>query len=392
MNTNQRKKIVLVSGIQVFPPESGGQLRSANLCLALVKSGYDVEIFSFTGRKKDYLSLKKSSEEKINSHLSEYVDRNPLSGILQFLFYQLKLPPLWLVWLTRFYFPKVLKNKLSDSQCCILDFPFLYPVYKHTSIPVIINTHNAEFELYPKDSFTSRVVKKIEIEAFKIADTVLFCNEADKDKFKDFVPALEAKAKHLPNGIDIEKFVFDKNEREKLREQLKLTPDMTVFLFTGSRFLPNQRAFEFLVKWAHDSSAQLTAEKIVIVVAGTVSETLVDHPYLKVVGKVPEMIPYLWLADFGLNAIEEGSGTNVKMMEFLAARLPILTTSFGARGLQLVDQHTCFFFERSNLFEVMKKAKAMNEQQKQSMSEAAFEKNQQVIDMGHALKNLDIKW
>jgi hypothetical protein len=40
----------------------------------------------------------------------------------------------------------------------------------------------------------------------------------------------------------------------------------------------------------------------------------------------------------------------------------------------------------------MKKAKAMNELQKQSMSEAAFEKNQQVIDMGHALKNLDIEW
>jgi hypothetical protein len=38
-------------------------------------------------------------------------------------------------------------------------------------------------------------------------------------------------------------------------------------------------------------------------------------------------------SDFAINPISTGSGTNVKMMEYLAAKLPILTTSFGKRGL-----------------------------------------------------------
>ncbi len=386
------KKIVFVSGIQIFPPESGGQLRSSNLCLALVKRGYQVEIYSFTGRKKDYVSLKASAELEICHGLKEYVNRNPTWGLLQFIFYQLGLPPFWLTWLTKFHCPRFLKQKIKNASSVVLDFPFLFPIANNKNLNLIVNTHNAEFELYPGQQTLKKMVKKIEIEAFKKASHVLFCNDSDLQKFSDQLPDLNLKSEILPNGVLLENFSRDIKKREALRAMYKISESETVLLFTGSKYLPNVHAFNFLTKWAHTHSNELVKEKIVIFITGTVSETLVDLPYLKVAGKVPEIYSYFWASDFGLNAVEDGSGTNVKMIEYLAARLPIITTNFGARGMKLVDRNTCLFFDQDNFLYVIVEAKKMRMSQKTEMANKAFEENQGNIDMSFALKNLLIEW
>ncbi len=52
-------------------------------------------------------------------------------------------------------------------------------------------------------------------------------------------------------------------------------------------------------------------------------------------GRVPEVVPYFAAADAGLNMVTRGSGSNVKLFEYLAAKLPVISTVFGARGTQL---------------------------------------------------------
>jgi glycosyltransferase involved in cell wall biosynthesis len=41
--------------------------------------------------------------------------------------------------------------------------------------------------------------------------------------------------------------------------------------------------------------------------------------------------------DLAVNPTETGSGTNLKMLDYLAAGVPVLTTPFGGRGLELED-------------------------------------------------------
>jgi glycosyltransferase involved in cell wall biosynthesis len=43
----------------------------------------------------------------------------------------------------------------------------------------------------------------------------------------------------------------------------------------------------------------------------------------------------LGLADVALNPMLSGSGTNLKMLDYLAAGIPVISTPYGARGLQL---------------------------------------------------------
>jgi glycosyltransferase involved in cell wall biosynthesis len=52
-------------------------------------------------------------------------------------------------------------------------------------------------------------------------------------------------------------------------------------------------------------------------------------------GELPDALKrsLLWSADLGLNPMLRGSGTNLKVVEYLAAGLPVLSTPLGTRGL-----------------------------------------------------------
>lgn len=51
----------------------------------------------------------------------------------------------------------------------------------------------------------------------------------------------------------------------------------------------------------------------------------------------PEVAPHLAAADVFVNPVRNGAGINIKMIEAMAAGLPVVTTSVGARGLHWRD-------------------------------------------------------
>ena len=77
--------------------------------------------------------------------------------------------------------------------------------------------------------------------------------------------------------------------------------------------------------------------------------TPVRRPGLTATGKVDVIEPYFAAADAALNPMWSGAGTNVKMCEFIALRLPVATTALGARGFRVTDGETGFLFERPTL-------------------------------------------
>ena len=48
-----------------------------------------------------------------------------------------------------------------------------------------------------------------------------------------------------------------------------------------------------------------------------------------------QVVPDFAASDAGLNLVTRGSGSNVKLFEYLAARLPVISTVFGVRGTEL---------------------------------------------------------
>jgi glycosyltransferase involved in cell wall biosynthesis len=274
----------------------------------------------------------------------------------------------------------------------LLDFPYLYPIAAFSEKVTRLNTHNAEFELYSSSPWISKIVKKIELKSFEITKHVLFCNLQDQQKFLIEYPNLISKSSLLPNGVDLSEFQFNDELRNMTREKLKIGKDQKVFLFTGSQYYPNIDAYDFLRIWSSENARYMIAQKIVILVVGTVCQDKIDEPHFKVVGRVDNIMPFFWASDYGINPMNLGSGANVKMIEFLASNLPILTTLFGARGLTLEDQVSCYYFERDDLLESLGKITTQNLEEKQKMAMRALEENLQNVDMTKAMESLINQW
>lgn len=375
------KKIILLSAIQVFPPESGGQLRSANLAISLQKLGHDVRIISLTGRKEDYLR-RVASGEIASEGIREWVNRSWTFGLLQWVSYKLSLPPLWVTYLAKYFLAREVNQVIESADLLFLDFPFLYPLAK--SRPFLLNTHNAEFDLYKENRFLSRWVFKIEEKAFLKADKVFFCSEEDRERFSALgvcPPSLI-----VPNGVNLEDYRSDPQVRQQMRTKLNLNEGDIVFLFTGSQYQPNKEALTFLFNFIAKYQAYLLEKKIKFLVVGTVCNEKRREAVLIVEGRVPNITPYFAASDFGLNLVVTGSGTNVKMMEYLAAKLPILCTSFGMRGLQL--ENSALICEREDFLKELEYAIGLSISQRKQIAERAYEQNLVLLSMTDSLKSL----
>jgi len=57
----------------------------------------------------------------------------------------------------------------------------------------------------------------------------------------------------------------------------------------------------------------------------------------------------LQTSDFALNPIAGGSGLNIKMLEYFAYGLPVITTEFGARGIDVINGTNCILTSIDNL-------------------------------------------
>jgi Glycosyltransferase Family 4/Glycosyl transferases group 1 len=385
------KHLAFVSGLQLFPPQSGGQLRSAGLAKALAHHGFQVEVYSLIGRSAEYRARRPSELVVLGPNLTEYVDRRPAKAALQFASYRVDVPPVWISEYLRFRLPPPLAERLERADAVIADFPFLARVFHKTHKPRVLNTHNIEQHLVPGGGMKALVrarVKQLEDEAAREADVVCCCAQGDADYFR---AAGSRQVLMVPNGIDVTRFEAARGQRAATRRALGVADDEALFLFPASKFGPNKEAYDWLVHFLEDHAGEVARRKARFCVVGSVVDRPEEHGPLKATGRVPEVEPYFAAADFALNPMFSGAGTNVKMADFIAARLPILTTGFGARGFELQSGKSALFFEPESFLACLDEALATPHARREALAGAAYEANAKAIDMNHCVQPL-VDW
>ena len=385
------KRLAFVSGLQLFPALSGGQLRSTGLAKALVHHGFEVSIYSLIGRSPEYREGKPSELVPLGPHLSEYIDRRRTKAAIQFASYRLDVPPIWISEYLRFRIPSPLAERLEAADAVIVDFPFLARVFDHAKKPRVLNTHNIEHHLLAGGGVKALIrarVKQLEEAACREADLVCACSDTDAEYFRG-VGAKEVML--VPNGIDVTRFDAARARRDSMRAELKVAGDETLVLFPASKFGPNREAYEWLVAYVENHAEEMAKRKLRFIVVGNVVPGREMHGALEATGRVAEVEPYFAAADFALNPMFSGAGTNVKMADFIAARLPILTTSFGARGFELTSGKNVLFFKPETFPACLDEALASPAARRTALAAAAYEANAAAIDMNHCVKPL-VDW
>jgi glycosyltransferase involved in cell wall biosynthesis len=317
-----------------YPPRRGNQIRTWGL-LSNLSSRWRVDSYSLTIQRTD-LPLPR----RVHPVTSNWNDHRTLSPLLT----------AWMAGLGRLGYPQAytdqllgltprrrLTSALAEADVVMVAPPYhLAWVRRHTpvTVPVVLDEHSIEAHMYRKqDNWLGRriaaEVDHCERRALGLADMVLVTCEPDAEYA---VAAGARRVEIVPNAADLNRFrPVSSAERTRIRNELGLPPDRRLGIFIGSGHPPNVAAVVRLEEqaWRYAESGLL----VLVVGRSGLGRPRVEG--VLHVGEVTDVVPYLQAADLALCPLESGSGTSIKMAEYLAAGLPLVSTEVGVRGLQL---------------------------------------------------------
>lgn len=359
------KRILMLCGYRIFPPSTGGNVHSTTIAQALARMGHQVLVYCLAGRKEDY-SLRRvirdrSSRRQIEPNLEEEINLGAGFGFLQALFRRLGVPRIWqFEMLRRNLVPDRLRQELEAADIVISDFPFNPPIpgpWKDT--PWFMISHELEFKLFqqgtPLERRFAKWMRKIEREAPGRYRDIFVCAQEDRDFFREHDRSGKLKLPYIRCGVDSRAYVPAPGARERVRAELGLAPEDWLLVFSGSRYPPNLEALEELRAFCRAESEFLSQNRLYFLALGSMTAAAGRDGALITTGRVPEVVSYFAAADAGLNPITRGSGSNVKLFEYLVARLPIISTPFGVRGTELQPEFDYLPFEPGALRPALQK-------------------------------------
>jgi len=251
--------------------------------------------------------------------------------------------------LARGIVPKRLKQALLEADIVLSDLPYRPPIPgPWRNKPWYLISHNLEHKLLEQGSARQRRfadwMRGVEGAAPHTYTDIFACAEEDRAFFQSHDSRSQLRLPIVRCGVDPRLYSVPAETRAQMRAQLRLSDEDWVLVFSGSSFAPNVLAFQEINDFCRTEAEFLARNRVYILVVGSVSSEAYRHGALIVTGPVAEVVPYFAAADAGLNLVTRGSGSNVKLFEYLAARLPVISTVFGVRGTELkalVDYLPC---------------------------------------------------
>lgn len=352
------KSILILSGFRIFPANMGCHVRTGGIARALARMGYLVRIYSLAGRRDDYRLISRGPRTQvveIEPNLTEEIHLGLLTGLLQTVGRRLDCPRVWqFALIAHGIVPPRLKELIRVSDIVICDMPWCPPVPgPWTDKPWFMISHNLDHRLLAQSSWHHRRAAAwmlaVEARAPRLYRDIFACAEEDRDFFRQHDPTGKLHVPLIRCGVDPAAYQVAPRTREQTRSMLDLADEDRLLVFSASRYPPNDDAVVALREFCRQEASFLSEHRVRILVLGSVLPGPVREGAFMATGRVPEVASYLAAADAGLNAVTWGSGSNVKLFEYLAARLPIISTEFGTRGSGLKPDEDYLSYEPPRL-------------------------------------------
>jgi glycosyltransferase involved in cell wall biosynthesis len=244
----------------------------------------------------------------------------------------------------------------GDADVVVFSHPWVYPLVSDVLDPrkhlIVYDAQNVEsvlrYRLLSDSEIGLRIVRNgtaVERDLCRRADLVLTCSHEDRDLFHRLYDIPFSKCLVVPNGTFVGETPGESARRETKRG-LGLD-DKPLAVFLGSQFPPNEEAAAFIC-----SNLAPALPDVAFAICGGVGNAIDGESLarqgignVRVTGVLDDAArrEYLSAADVAINPMFSGSGTNIKMFDFMAAGLPVISTPTGARGINLSGSalHIC---------------------------------------------------
>lgn len=362
-------RIVDFSLASSFSPKAGAECRTFNLNFQLSKK---FDVFQFSFLPSEFLYIKKtkllksffhkvtrersntiqislgSRIQKISGKYSEFTFANSFILFREYISWRLSLRPKLPI-----FFPHSLdqasfslaRRKMIQSSIVQVETPWPFDwVFKNTpkDKPIVLNEHQVEFLAYQKHipDKNLRMLRKKEKCAVEKSDQIFVVSEDEKTTLCKEYSIDEEKIQVVPNGVDTSVF---KPSTEKVKKNLKSRfgfSNKIIILFVGSACPPNFEA----VKAIDDVASKVKNYNVLFLIVGSVGEYVHKTKSHNVfyTGYVNDVQPYLGMADIAINPrfSYPGGVSNIKILEYLASGLPVISAGYAAQVLSLEnDKH-----------------------------------------------------
>ncbi len=339
--------VAIIDMQPIDPAIGGGRLRLKGLYSNLgnnLKSVY-IGTFDWKGEKSRKIQISKSLIEfdiplddehfKLNEHFNKLL---PEKTIIDVIF------PLLAEASPKYV--ETVRQETKNSDVIVLSHPWLYPVIK-TEVNLknkilVYDSQNFEAalreQILGKTPFAvclSQMVKFVERELCEDCDLIISSSDIDRKQFKEKYGIDPHKIETFPNGVDVNDIkLIDIETRKKSKAKLKITQKAAIFI--GSDYPPNVEAGNFIIDKLSDECLD-----VFFMIVGSVGVKLnsKNKKNVKIYGMVSDEDKKMLISasDIAINPMLNGSGTNIKMFEYLAAGLPTISSFVGARGINNED-------------------------------------------------------
>jgi glycosyltransferase involved in cell wall biosynthesis len=214
--------------------------------------------------------------------------------------------------------------------------PLLWEAARRAGIGrFVLDAHNVyqDMTTFPQALLSDRIFfrltrrrqARMERACWARAAHVIFCSRVDRDRAEQLAPGLAARSTIVPNCIDVS--AFTPRPPSAFR-----TGGSVVFMGT-SRYPPNFFAIQEICREIAPALPDLRFE---IVGDATWAPTPVPGN-VRFLGRVEKTAGPLAAAQVAIAPVRHGSGTRLKLLEYFAAGLPVVSTAKAAEGLEAQD-------------------------------------------------------
>ncbi len=376
----RRKKMVVASTFPVYPPTTGGQKRIYHLYRELSRRA-DIILVTLTGhglpsqrfdicpgfiemtipKSKGHLLYERDLEGRLEASVGD------IAAIEGF-----RMTP---------QFQETLLRQTNDAAVVVASHPYLYDAIREVYQGSLwYEAQDVEYDMKasilppsPERERYLEKVKEVERKCCLDAEIILSVSEEDNARLMELYGVEEKKILIVPNGMDFRSASshrLSQDEKRELKQRLGFGT-IPIALFIGSYHGPNIEALKAIKEIA------MECPEILFLIVGSVclhEEADLMPENVKPVGVLDEDEKNIVLnaSDMALNPVVAGSGSNLKLLEYIAYGLPVITTDHGNRGFGFKNKEHLFVAEINQFPSVLKDCLSTDPFSLQTISENAL--------------------
>jgi MoaA/NifB/PqqE/SkfB family radical SAM enzyme/glycosyltransferase involved in cell wall biosynthesis len=194
--------------------------------------------------------------------------------------------------------------------------------------------HNVEWDRLEEFGHDVKRMRPIEQAVLGMVDDVIAVSLDDRRRM--VAAGLPAeKVSVIPHGVDLHRFA--RASGAGIRERHGVPADVPLLFFHGTlHYWPNTEAVRFMAERLLPILLQAHPD-LRIMVTGPNPPQYYRHPALVYTGVQENLEAHIAAADVCICPLFAGGGTRMKLLEYMAAGKPIISTAKGAEGLQIED-------------------------------------------------------